>query len=148
MNVLLQAFSGARAVRQVAEDDGDSSRGVVENLGVVFEVALLASMDAVVVASLQEFCSHTHELLAGSAYDVVTRVDVLHHEGEREVVVEEHFHLVVLQILVAQVTGIDDVQPEPVAVVVDGVCLGEFSFFDNVFHSLSYFQNNSLFLYF
>ena len=39
-DVFLQAFGGAGTVGQVAQDDGDDAGGVVDDFGVVFEVAV------------------------------------------------------------------------------------------------------------
>ena len=120
-DVFLQAFGGTGTVGQIAQDDGDDAGGVVDDFGVVFEIAVLTGMEAVVVTGLEEFGPHTHKLLAGCAEDVVALEKPLFHERQREVVVEEYLHLVVLQKLMAQVGGIGDVEPECLAMIVDGV---------------------------
>ena len=78
-DVFLQAFGGTGTVGQVAQDDGDDARGVVDDFGVVFEVAVLTGMEAVIVAGLEEFGTHAHELLAGCAEDVVALEEPLFH---------------------------------------------------------------------
>ena len=79
-DVFLQAFGGAGTVGQVAQDDGDDAGGVVDDFGVVFEIAVLTGMEAVVVTGLEEFGPHTHKLLAGCAEVVVDLEKPLFHE--------------------------------------------------------------------
>ncbi len=125
VDVAAEVGGGIGAVGQVAEDDGDDAGGVVDDLGIVLEVALLAGMDAIVVGGLQQLGAHAHELLPGCAEQVVAPQELLLHEGEREVVVEEYFHLVVLLILMAQVGGVCDVEAQRGAVVAEGVSVAQ-----------------------
>ena len=71
-DVFFQPLSSTSTIGQITQDDGDDACGVVNDLGIVFKVAVLTSMKTVVITRLKELGTHAHELLSWGAEDVVT----------------------------------------------------------------------------